>query len=344
MGKLIKNILLVLLACACIFPLVGCNSKQNSANNSDKAFTKPPTVAEVKKVNLPENAYPLYVNEQKHLILALVSVDSQKSSILFGKDASHLNKIMEIDYPAAKLFADPLNEDKMYLLGFGVANKTNAVYFSKDAGNNWNRIDAPANFSTVGFSYDGFVYFAGPGEKMPCYIYKSDDNQHFTEVYEAELNHDIMSLTFNPDNQKIIWTFGDLGIFISKDAGKTFKNLNVSDRALTDGALDPYNYNVVYVGLGNYGLFKVKDDGTVQGVYTSKQPTERFISVLTDFTHKITYALDDNGTVFVILKGNVYKLGTSLNSAPLGLSEDGENNLYVQYDGYYYRIELNTPS
>jgi hypothetical protein len=241
-------------------------------------------------------------------------------------------------FPVYNLFVNPFDENIMYLFGLS------EIYFSKDAGNSWDSTSNSFNFNTLGFSYNGTMYFAGPGARRPCYIYKSNDGIHFTEIYKPHPYHDVTSFAFNPDNTNVIWTFGEYGVFISKDAGKTFRRLIDFDRAYAGGAINPYNYNEIYVGLGNNGLYKVKDDGTLSNVYVSKKPLERFVSVLTDLHHKVTYAMDINGNLFCILKGKVYKLYTLKHAVPIKLLlNKNSDNLYILCSSAYCRVKINEP-
>jgi len=337
MKKTLKVLLLVLLISVFVLPLTGCRKAEQSANNRIVPFAGPPKV-EVKKVEFPKDVSPLYINEQKHIIIAAKHFsDTGKSDILWGNSASDLKTVLQgVDFPVYNLFVNPFNESEMCLLS------PDRIYFSKDFGKNWNLADNSFNFTTMGFSPDGTMYFAGPGARRPCYIYKSKDDIHFTEVYKPHPYHDVVFFTFNPHDAHTIWTFGEYGVFVSKDSGKTFKNLNTPDRAYTPGALNPYNYSESYVGLGNYGLYKISENGTLAPVYVIKQPLERFISVVTDFQRKITYAIDDNDNLFCILKDKPYKLYTVKDIHPIKLLlEKDSGNLYILCYSTCYEVKIN---
>ncbi len=336
MKKTSKVLLLALLVSIFILPLAGCREVKQSTGNGNTPFTSPPKV-EVEKVALPENVLPLYINEQKHIIIAAKHLpDTGKSDILRGSSIQNLKIVLKgVDFPVYELFVSSFNESEMCLLGL------NKIYFSKDFGKSWNSTNNSFNFSTMGFSPERTMYFAGPGARRPCYIYKSTDGTHFTEVYKPHPYHDVVFFTFNPRDAHTIWTFGEYGVFVSKDSGRTFKNLNAPDRAYTPGTLNPYNYSEAYVGLGNYGLYKVSESGTITPVYVVKQPLERFVSVVTDFQRKITYAIDDNGNLFCILKDKAYKLYTmkNIHSIKLLLEKDS-GNLYILCYSAYYKVKV----
>ena len=336
MKRIFKVLLLVLLASMFILTIAGCRAIKQSAGNGNAPFTIPPKV-EVEKVTLPENVLPLYINEQKHIIIAAKHFsDIGKSDILRGSSIQNLKTVLKgVDFPIYELFVNPFSESEMCLLGL------DKIYFSKNFGKSWNLTGNSFNFSAMGFSPDGTMYFAGPGARRPCYIYKSKDGTHFTEVYKLHPYHDVVFFTFNPYDTHTIWTFGEYGVFVSKDSGSTFKNLNAPDRAYTPGALNPYNYGEAYVGLGNYGLYKINENGTLTPVYVIKQPLERFVSVVTDFQHKITYAIDDNGNLFCILKGKPYKIYTIKNTDPVKLLlEKDSGNLYILCYSAYYKVKV----
>ncbi|PQJ22906.1 hypothetical protein [Tenacibaculum sp. SG-28] len=264
------------------------------------------------KVN-PKNPNEVYV-----AVLGALWSDSDERGIYKTIDGGKTwKKILYVDQTtgASGLLMDPKNPNILYAAmwqfrrtawGFNSGGKGSALYKSTDGGATWNKIHngfpqgdlgrfaiaiAPSQPNTV---------FAVVESKKDKGLYRSDDAGANWKLLNNDFGLVVRPFYFSrlvvhPTNPDILVKGGLFGS-ISRDGGKTFKNLGNMHADIHDIVFDIENEDAMYVGTDG-GVYRSWDGGATMDM-VDNLPLSQFyhISVDNEEPYNIYGGLQDNGS------------------------------------------------
>lgn len=264
------------------------------------------------KVN-PKNPNEVYV-----AVLGALWSDSDERGIYKTTDGGKTwKRILYVDQTtgASGLLMDPKNPDILYAAmwqfrrtawGFNSGGKGSALYKSNDGGATWNKIHtgfpegdlgrfaiaiAPSQPNTV---------FAVVESKKDKGLYRSDDAGANWKLLNNDFGLVVRPFYFSrlvvhPTNPDILVKGGLFGS-ISRDGGKTFKNLGNMHADIHDIVFDIANEDAMYVGTDG-GVYRSWDGGATMDM-VDNLPLSQFyhISVDNEEPYNIYGGLQDNGS------------------------------------------------
>ncbi len=264
----------------------------------------------------PKNSNEVYVG-----VLGALWGDSDERGIYKTTDGGKTwNKIFYINAMTgcSELIMDPVNPEIMYAafwefrrtaFSFNSGGLNSALYKTKDGGKTWNKIHTgfPAGklgriTVAVAPSNAAIVYAVIEAEKAEEKgLYKSEDAganwKKLNGDFELVVRPFYFSrLVIDPKNPDIILKAGLQG-YISKDGGKTFRNIGGGIHSdFHDFIFDPHDSNKIVVGTDG-GVYRSWDAGTVWEMVKGL-PLSQFYHVSVDNRkpYWVYGGLQDNGS------------------------------------------------
>ncbi|SNR16712.1 hypothetical protein [Tenacibaculum jejuense] len=286
-------------------------SKDGGANWKKIGFEKSERISSI-KIN-PNNSNEVYV-----AVLGALWSDSDERGIYKTLDGGKTwEKILYVDEKtgASDLIMDPKNPNILYASmwefrrtgwGFNSGGPGSALYKSTDAGKTWNKIHngfpegdlgrfaiaiAPSQPNTV---------FAVVESKKDKGLYRSDDAGKNWKLLNSDFGLVVRPFYFSrlvvhPTNPDIL-VKGGLNGSISRDGGKTFKNLGQMHSDIHDIVFDIKNPDAMFVGTDG-GVYRSWDGGATLDM-VDNLPLSQFyqISVDNEEPYNIYGGLQDNGS------------------------------------------------
>ncbi|MFS4491911.1 WD40/YVTN/BNR-like repeat-containing protein [Maribacter sp. 2308TA10-17] len=300
---------------------------RNSVSIGDGLYKSVDSGANWKKIGLekserianiivnPENSNEIYV-----AALGALWSDNEERGVYKSNDAGETwNKILYVNEKtgAADLAMDPKNPNVLYASmwefrrtawSFDSGGNNSALYKSVDAGATWNKI------------HDGFP--AGKLGRLAIAVAPSNTNVLYT-VIEAEeekkkglyrsdnagdsweqLNNDFeitvrpfyfSRIVVDPRDENVV-VKGGLSGSISRDGGKTFKNLGFMHSDIHDVAFSIKDSDIMYCGTDG-GIYRSWDGGTTMEI-VENLPLSQFyhVSVDDETPYNVYGGLQDNGS------------------------------------------------
>lgn len=159
------------------------------------------------------------------------------------------------------LEVDPMDSEKLY-----AGTEKDGLFFSKDGGDSWTKLDFPLtrNFGLGIGRGNSKVLYASGLLKERGKVYKSvDEGKNWTEIYSEPANGTVIStLSVNPKNQNTVYVGTSESMIIKTvDGGKTWKNLTKAGGPVTAISFDSSNESNVYFLVFNNTILITKDGG-----------------------------------------------------------------------------------
>ncbi len=286
-------------------------SNDGGANWKKMGFENSERISSI-EIN-PKNPNEVYV-----AVLGALWGDSQERGVFKTTDGGKTwNKILYVNEKtgASDLIMDPSNPNILYAAmwefrrtawGFNSGGPSSALYKSTDAGKTWNKIHngfpqgdlgrfaiaiAPSNPKTV---------FAVVESKKDKGLYRSDDAGANWKLLNDDFGLVVRPFYFSrlvvhPTNPDILVKGGLFGS-ISRDGGKTFKNLGNMHADIHDMIFDIDNPDAMYVGTDG-GVYRSWDGGATMDM-VDNLPVSQFyhISVDNQEPYNVYGGLQDNGS------------------------------------------------
>lgn len=253
-------------------------------------------------------------------VLGALWGDSEERGIYNSKDGGKTwNKVHYIDNKTgcSDLVIDPTNPNVMYASfwefrrtawSFNSGGNASALLKTTDGGKTWNKIHngfplgklgriaiavAPSNtnilFSVIECEKDS--------EKG---LYKSEDAgkswKHLNSDFALVVRPFYFSrITIDPKNPDIVYKGGLYGS-ISRDGGKTFKNLGAMHSDIHDIIVDPIDTNRIYVGTDG-GMYRSWNNGSTLDIVKNLPISQYYhITLDNEEPYNIYGGLQDNGS------------------------------------------------
>ncbi len=288
----------------------------------------------------PKNPNTVYVG-----VLGALWGDSQQRGVYKTTDGGKTwNKILYVNEKTgcSELVIDPMNSSVLYAsfwefrrtaFSFNSGGMNSALYKSTDGGKTWNKIHTgfPAGqlgriAVTIAPSNPAIVYAVIESEKPENKgIYRSEDGGATWKFLNGDFGLTVRPFYFSkivvdPKNPDVVVKAGLFGS-ISRDGGKTFKNLGAMHPDIHDISFDPNNSDKVFVATDG-GLYRSLNGGTTMEIIENL-PVSQFYHVSADNQepYNVYGGLQDNNSWF----------GPS--SSPGGI-EARDWNLVGQGDGF----------
>ncbi|WP_103070528.1 WD40/YVTN/BNR-like repeat-containing protein [Aquimarina sediminis] len=261
----------------------------------------------------PKNSNEIYVG-----VLGALWGDSEERGVYKTIDGGKTwEKILYVNQKtgATDIIMDPKNPNTLYAAmwefrrtawGFNSGGANSALYKSTDAGKTWNKIHNGFPEGDLG----RFALAIAPSN--PQIIYSVIESKENKGLYRSEdagaswklLNGDFglvvrpfyfSRLVVDPKNPDILVKGGLFGS-ISRDGGKTFKNLGNMHADIHDIVFDINNSDRMYVGTDG-GVYRSWDGGSTMDM-VDNLPVSQFyhISVDNEEPYNIYGGLQDNGS------------------------------------------------
>lgn len=261
----------------------------------------------------PKNSNEIYVG-----VLGALWGDSEDRGVYKTTDGGKTwNKILYLNNKtgANDLIMDPKDPNVLYAAmwefrrtawGFNSGGPNSALYKSVDAGKTWNKIhngfpkgDLGRFAIAVAPSNPNIVY-AVVESKEDKGLYRSDDAGANWKLLNGDFGLVVRPFYFSrivvdPKNPDILVKGGLFGS-ISRDGGKTFKNLGNMHADIHDIVFDINNSDIMYVGTDG-GIYRSWDGGSTMDM-VDNLPISQFyhISVDNQEPYNIYGGLQDNGS------------------------------------------------
>ncbi|MEL6304857.1 MAG: hypothetical protein AAFQ20_08730 [Bacteroidota bacterium] len=295
---------------------IGCGlfkSTDGGSNFNKIGFENSERIANI--IINPKNSDEIYVG-----VLGALWGDSEERGVFKSTDGGATwNKLLYVDGKTgcADLAMDPSDPNTLYASmwefrrtgwSFESGGKNSALYKSTDAGKTWNKIhkgfpegDLGRLAIAVAPSNPKVLYTVIEAEKDERKgIYRSDDAGENWE----QLNNDFgitvrpfyfSRLTVDPRDENVVVKAGFSGS-ISRDGGKTFKNLGRMHSDIHDMVFSIKDSDVMYVGTDG-GVYRTWDGGTTMEI-VQNLPISQFYHISVDDAepYNVYGGLQDNGS------------------------------------------------
>ncbi len=292
----------------------GLYKSEDGGNNWKKmGFENSERIASI-AIN-PNNSNEVYVG-----VLGALWSDSEERGIYKTLDGGKTwNKIF-YDGPstgASEVIIDSKNPNVLYASmwqfrrtawGFNSGGEKSAIYKSIDAGKTWNKITnnlPKGKLGRIGLDLapsDSNILYAviETGEKSTNGLWKSKDAGQTWEHLNSDFGLTVRPfyfsrITIDPKNPDVILKGGLTGS-ISRDGGKTFKNLGNMHSDIHDMVFDINNSDVIYTGTDG-GVYRSWNGGTTFEI-VENLPLSQFYHISVDNAepYNVYGGLQDNGS------------------------------------------------
>ncbi|SVA55323.1 uncharacterized protein METZ01_LOCUS108177 [marine metagenome] len=192
-------------------------------------------------------------------------LEANNQSCAVIKDNKKLHSTMNFNWQSipvnsgevADFIVSPTDPSVVYL---GIQENTHSIYKSIDGGKNWSRIHQFDHTKTLNIhptNPDIFLY----GDSQQ--IWRTENGEDFTKSFQSKYaagpaDTSWSSIAFFPEDPSLViasikgrYPRGDSGggeIYVSKDGGKTFKELNVKLPVTTVLLFDQTDSNKIFIG------------------------------------------------------------------------------------------------
>ncbi|RZS90457.1 WD40/YVTN/BNR-like repeat-containing protein [Aquimarina brevivitae] len=286
-------------------------TKDGGANWKKVGFDKSERISSI-TIN-PSNSNEIYVG-----VLGALWGDSEERGIYKTTDGGkNWEKILYIDQTtgAGDLVMDPQNPDVLYASmwefrrtawGFNSGGPNSALYKTTDGGKTWNKIHngfPEGNLGRIAVAVapsDPKIVYAVVESKKDKGLYKSEDYGKSWKLLNGDFGLVVRPFYFSrivvdPKNPDIL-VKGGLNGSISRDGGKTFKNLGAMHSDIHDIIFDINNSDRMYVGTDG-GVYRSWDGGATLDM-VDNLPLSQFyhISVDNEEPYNVYGGLQDNGS------------------------------------------------
>lgn len=261
----------------------------------------------------PKNSNEVYVG-----VMGALWGDSEERGVYKTTDGGQTwEKILYINEKTgvSDLIMDPTDPNTLYAAmwefrrtawNFNSGGPNSALYKSTDGGKSWNKIhngfpkgDLGRFAVTIAPSNPSIVY-AVVESKEDKGLYRSEDAGKSWKLLNGDFGLVVRPfyfsrITVDPKNPDII-VKGGLNGSISRDGGKTFKNLGNMHSDIHDVIFDINNSDRMYVGTDG-GIYRSWDGGSTMDI-VDNLPLSQFyhLSVDNDEPYNIYGGLQDNGS------------------------------------------------
>ncbi|WP_299242809.1 hypothetical protein [uncultured Aquimarina sp.] len=286
-------------------------SSDGGANWKKMGFEKSERISGI-EIN-PKNSDEIYVG-----VMGALWGDSDERGVYKSNDGGKTwNKILYVDEKTgvSDLIMDPSNPNILYAAmwefrrtawGFNSGGPNSALYKSTDAGKTWNKIHngfPKGDLGRFGIAIapsNPKIVYALVESKEDKGLYRSDDAGASWKLLNGDFGLVVRPFYFarivvDPKNPDIIVKGGLFGS-ISRDGGKTFKNLGNMHADIHDITFDINNSDRMYVGTDG-GVYRSWDGGSTMDM-VDNLPLSQFyqISVDNEEPYNIYGGLQDNGS------------------------------------------------
>ncbi|WP_298538573.1 hypothetical protein [uncultured Aquimarina sp.] len=286
-------------------------SSDGGANWKKMGFEKSERISGI-EIN-PKNSNEIYVG-----VMGALWGDSDERGVYKSNDGGKTwNKILYVDEKTgvSDLIMDPSNPNILYAAmwefrrtawGFNSGGPNSALYKSTDAGKTWNKIHngfPKGDLGRFGIAIapsNPKIVYALVESKEDKGLYRSDDAGASWKLLNGDFGLVVRPFYFarivvDPKNPDIIVKGGLFGS-ISRDGGKTFKNLGNMHADIHDITFDINNSDRMYVGTDG-GVYRSWDGGSTMDM-VDNLPLSQFyqISVDNEEPYNIYGGLQDNGS------------------------------------------------
>jgi len=288
-------------------------SVDGGSNWKKLGFEKSERIANI--IVNPENSNEVYV-----AVLGALWSDSEERGVYKSLDGGETwNKILYVDQTtgAADLTMDPSNPNILYASmwefrrtawGFESGGTNSALYKSIDGGGTWNKIHtgfpsgklgrlaiavAPSNTNVL------YTVIEAEQENKKG-LYKSDNAGETWEQMNNDFEITVRPFYFSrivvdPKDENVV-VKGGLSGSISRDGGKTFKNLGFMHSDIHDISFSINDSDIMYFGTDG-GIYRSWDGGTTNEI-VENLPLSQFyhVSVDNETPYNVYGGLQDNGS------------------------------------------------
>lgn len=253
-------------------------------------------------------------------VLGALWGDSEERGIYNSKDGGKTwNKILYVDNKTgcSDLVIDPSNPNVMYASfwefrrtawSFNSGGNASALFKTTDGGKTWNKIHNgfPAGklgriAIAVAPSNPNILFSVIECEKdTQKGLYKSEDAgktwKHLNSDFALVVRPFYFSrITIDPKNPEIIYK-GGLNGSISRDGGKTFRNLGAMHSDIHDIIVDPIDTNRIYVATDG-GMYRSWNNGSTLDIVKNLPLSQYYhITLDNEEPYNIYGGLQDNGS------------------------------------------------
>jgi len=288
-------------------------STDGGANWKKMGFENSERIASI--VINPTNSDEIYVG-----VLGALWSDSEDRGVYKTTDGGQTwNKILFVgpSTGATDLIMDPKNSNILYVSmwefrrsgwGFESGGENSALYKSIDAGKTWNKIQnniPKGKLGRIGIALapsDSNILYAviETGEKNTNGLWKSmnsgDSWEHLNSDFGLTVRPFYFSrITVDPKNPDIILK-GGLSGSISRDGGKTFKDLGNMHSDIHDVIFDINNSDIIYAATDG-GMYRSWNGGSTFEI-AENLPLSQFYQISVDDAepYNVYGGLQDNGS------------------------------------------------
>ena len=288
-------------------------SVDGGSNWKKLGFEKSERIANI--IVNPDNSNEVYI-----AVLGALWSDSDERGVYKSADGGETwEQILYVNQKtgAADLAMDPSNPNILYASmwefrrtawGFESGGANSALYKSVDSGKSWNKIHngfpegklgrlaiavAPTNSKVL------YTVIEAEDEKKKG-LYRSDDAGENWEQLNNDFEITVRPFYFSrivvdPRDENVI-VKGGLSGSISRDGGKTFKNLGFMHSDIHDISFSINDSNIMYFGTDG-GVYRSWDGGTVMEI-SENLPLSQFYHVSVDnkTPYNVYGGLQDNGS------------------------------------------------
>ena len=253
-------------------------------------------------------------------VLGALWGDSEERGIYNSKDGGKTwNKVHYIDNKTgcSDLVIDPSNPNVMYASywefrrtawSFNSGGNSSGLFKTTDGGKTWNKIHNGFPVGKLG----RIAIAVAPSDVNILYsviecekdsekgLYKSEDAgkswKHLNSDFALVVRPFYFSrITIDPKNPDIVYK-GGLNGSISRDGGKTFKNLGAMHSDIHDILVDPIDTNRIYVGTDG-GMYRSWNNGSTLDIVKNLPISQYYhITLDTEEPYNIYGGLQDNGS------------------------------------------------